>query len=214
MKKLLATLIAWGPVGVLLIAGLDGAGIPLPGGVDALVVGVAATNHREGYGAASLAILGSLTGSLVLFFIARKGGEAYLHRHTLSPSGMRLRNWFHHYGLLTVFIPALVPIPLPLKVFILCSGALGNSPFWFTAVLAAARVPRYFGLAWLGMRLGPNTVPWLRSHLLILFAVSIALFVVLFFIVRWAERRRVRMEAALSRPPDPSLEVHARDEEH
>jgi len=186
---------------VLLIAGLDGAGIPLPGGVDALVVSVAATNHAEAYGAASLAILGSLIGSLLLFFIARKGGEAYLQRHTLSPRGRRLREWFHHYGLLTVFIPAFVPIPLPLKIFILCSGALGNSPFWFTVVLAAARVPRYFGLAWLGVHLGPYTVPWFKSHMIVLLAGSAALFIVLFFAVRLAERRRMRIQSTQSTPP-------------
>jgi len=196
VKKLVATLIAWGPAGVLLIAGLDGAGIPLPGGVDALVVSVAATDHAQAYGAASLAILGSLIGSLVLFFLARKGGEAYLERHTLSPRGRHLRNWFHHYGLLTVFIPAFVPIPLPLKIFILCSGALGNSPFWFMVVLAAARVPRYFGLAWLGVHLGPDTVPWFKAHVMELLAGSVALFVVLFYVVRWAERRRIRIQSA------------------
>ncbi|HZU23889.1 MAG TPA: VTT domain-containing protein [Bryobacteraceae bacterium] len=196
MKKLFTTLIAWGPLGVLLIAGLDGAGIPLPGGVDALLVGVAVENHRAAYGAACLAILGSLVGSLILFYLARKGGEAFLHRHTLSARGMRLRLWFQHYGLLTVFIPALVPIPLPLKIFIICSGALGNNPFWFTLVLAAARVIRYFGLAWLGVNLGPQTVPWLESHVITLLAGSAALFVVLFFIVSWAEKRRARIQAA------------------
>ena len=174
---------------------LDGAGIPLPGGVDALLVGVAIADHHEAWGAASLAILGSLIGSLILFGLARKGGEVYLHRHTLSPRGRNLRNWFHHYGLLTVFIPALVPIPLPLKVFIICSGALGNNPLWFTLVLATARVIRYFGLAWLGMHLGPRTVPWFKSHWVLLLAGSVAMFGVLFFVVRWAERRRERMQA-------------------
>jgi membrane protein DedA with SNARE-associated domain len=194
VKKLFTTLIAWGPSGVLLIAGLDGAGIPLPGGVDALLVGVAVENHRAAYGAASLAILGSLIGSLILFYLARKGGEAFLHRHTLSPRGARLRNWFHHYGLLTVFIPALVPIPLPLKIFIVCSGALGNNPFWFILVLAAARVIRYFGLAWLGVNLGPQTVPWLKSHAILLLVISVALFVVLFLVMSWAEKRRARAQ--------------------
>ena len=214
MKKLVSTLIAWGPAGVLLIAILDGAGIPLPGGVDSLLVAVSIQNHAAAYGAASLATLGSLVGSLALFFIARKGGEAYLARHTMTPRGMRLRNWFHHYGLLTVFIPALIPIPLPLKVFILCSGALGNSPFWFTVVLAAARVPRFFGLAWLGRNLGPQILPWFKSHVVHLLLISAVLFAALFYLVRWAERRRERLQAALRRPPDPTVEVDSRHGEH
>ena len=57
------------------------------GGVDALVVLVAALNHSQAYWAAAAAIAGSVIGSLFLFFIARKGGEAYLHHHTLSARG-------------------------------------------------------------------------------------------------------------------------------
>ncbi len=199
---------------MLLIAILDGAGIPLPGGVDALVVGVAVFNHGAAYGAALVAVLGSLAGSLILFVIARKGGEAYLHRHTLSRRGAALHDWFGHYGLLTVFIPALVPIPLPLKVFIICSGALGNNPLWFAFVLAAARIPRYFGLAWLGIHLGAETVPWFRSHAISLLLISAALFVVLFYVVRWAEQRRARIQLAGLRPPDAPVEVDLGKREH
>ena len=42
MKGLLDWLIAIGPAGVLFAAILDGAGLPIPGGVDALVIFLAA----------------------------------------------------------------------------------------------------------------------------------------------------------------------------
>jgi len=80
--------------------------------------------------------------------------------------------------------------------------------------MAAARVPRYFGLAWLGVHLGSDTVPWFKSHAVVLLLGSAALFVVMFYIVRWAERRRIRLQAAQSRPPDAPLEVHLGDDEH
>ena len=78
---------SWGPWGVLLLAVLDSGGIPIVGGVDALVVAVAAIDHSQAYWAAAAAIAGSVGGSLFLFFLARKGGEVYLHRHTLSSRG-------------------------------------------------------------------------------------------------------------------------------
>jgi homoserine dehydrogenase len=31
-----------------------------------------------------------------------------------------------HYGLLTVFVPALSPVPTPMKLFVICAGAMGN----------------------------------------------------------------------------------------
>ena len=103
---------------------------------------------------------------MILFLIARKGGEEYHRRHTSSRRGARLRAWFHEYGLLTVFVPAFVPIiPLPLKIFIISAGALEESRSDFSIVLLAARVPRYLFLAWLGSRLGADTLPFLRQHI-------------------------------------------------
>ena len=78
---------------------------------------------------------------------------------------MKFRAWFQRYGLVTVFIPALVPmVPLPMKVFVLCAGALAVSPWTFLAVVAAGKVPRMFGLAYLGKSLGENSTQWLKDH--------------------------------------------------
>src|SRR5258708_30939940 len=115
------------------------------GGVDAMVVLVSALDSSQAYWAAATGIVGSVAGSLVLFYIARKGGEAYLLRYTASGRGAKLRAWFLEYGLLTVFVPAFVPvIPMPLKIFILSAGALGVRPLTFCLVLAGARICRYF----------------------------------------------------------------------
>jgi membrane protein YqaA with SNARE-associated domain len=179
-----------GPWGVLLLAILDSGGLPMVGGVDALVVAVAALDHSQAYWAAAAAIAGSLLGSLFLFYVARKGGEAYLHRHTLSRRGKQFRAWFLEYGLLTVFVPAFVPvIPLPVKIFILSAGALGVSPAKFTMVLVAARTSRYFFLAWLGTRFGKDTLPYLRQHLWELIVLAATLFVILYYGIRWLHHR-------------------------
>lgn len=155
------------------------------GGVDALIVLVAVVNRSQAYFAAGAAIAGSLIGSLILFGIAYKGGEEYHRRHTSSARGSKLRAWFHEYGLLTVFVPAFMPIiPLPLKIFIISAGALEESPVTFSLVLLAARIPRYLFLAWLGTRLGKDTIPFLRHHIWELVLIALALFIVLYFAVR------------------------------
>ncbi len=163
------------------------------GGVDALVVTLAAIDHSQAYWAAAAAIVGSVAGSLFLFFLARKGGEAYLHRHTLSSRGQNLRAWFLEYGLLTVFVPAFVPvIPMPVKIFILSAGALGVSPMRFLIVMTAARIPRYFFLAWLGTRLGADTWPYLRHHLWEFILLASVMFVILYFVITWLHNRGQR----------------------
>lgn len=183
---------SWGPAGVFFLGLLDSTGVPMVGGVDALIVLIAVTNHEQAYLAAGAAIAGSLIGSLILFLIARKGGEEYHRRHTSSPRGAKLRAWFHEYGLLTVFVPAFVPIiPLPLKIFIISAGALEESPITFSIVLLAARIPRYVFLAWLGSRLGADTIPYLRQHIWGLVLLAIALFVILYFGVRTVHNYRV-----------------------
>jgi len=174
---------------VLVLAIMDSAGVPIVGGVDLLLVTVAALNHASAYWAAGAAAIGSLIGSAVLFYIARKGGEAYLSRFTSTGKGARLKGWFLEYGLLTVFVPALVFVPMPLKVSVLCAGALGVSPVAFLLVVAAARIPRYFFLAWLGTRLGNDTLPYLKRHTLGLAIFAILLFAILYLLIRVLDRR-------------------------
>jgi membrane protein YqaA with SNARE-associated domain len=190
--KFIPTLVSWGAGGVFLAAVADSTGVPMIGGVDVLIVVIAIVSRSQAYLSAATAVFGSLVGSLILFLIARKGGVEYHRRHTSSQRGNRLRAWFHEYGLLTVFVPALVPIiPLPLKIFIISAGALEESTLNFSLVLLAARIPRYFFLAWLGSRLGDDTIPFLRHHIWELILLASALFVVLYFVVRVVHDHRV-----------------------
>lgn len=191
MRQFVETLRALGPFGVLMLAVLDSAGVPVVGGVDALLLWVCVTNPGAAYPAAGMAVIGSLIGSLFLFILARRGGVAYLDKYTSTPTGKRLKLWFLDYGLLTIFVPAVVPIiPMPMKVFVLSAGALGVNPIVFAQVLLLARVLRYFPLAWLGLRLGEQTLPYLKTHLWHLLGFAAALFLMLYLLLRFLDRRR------------------------
>lgn len=145
---------------------------------------------------AALALAGSLTGSMFLFWISRRGGEAYLARHTMSPRGIKMRAWFQHYGLLTVFISAISPIPLPMKLFVISSGALGvrPAPFFFTVL--GARLPRYAAMAYLGAHLGQEGAgAYLKAHAWHMGGILVALFGALFGAIKVADARRARTAA-------------------
>lgn len=180
---------AWGPAGLFGLALLDSAGIPLPAAVDALLVATAVVNPAAAYLAALLAVVGSAAGSMVLFYIARRGGQEYLTRATQTVKAARFRRWFQTYGLISVFVPALLPIPMPLKVFVLSAGAMGASPRTFLGTMLAARVPRYFGLAWLGSQLGNETLGWLKLHVPHLVAFAVLLALALGLVARRLERQ-------------------------
>lgn len=190
MGRLIELLEAWGLAGVLALAALDSAGMPLPAGVDALLVALAAVSPTQAFPAALLATAGSLAGNLTLFLAARRGGHAWLRRKTASGRGRRLRDWFLHYGLITVFIPAVVPIvPLPLKVFVISAGALGVGTRPFVLVVLAGRLPRYLGMAYLGAQLGTDSTAWLETHVWHLACAAAILVAALMALVKLAGRR-------------------------
>lgn len=157
-------LLAWGPLGLFALAVLDSAGLPVVGGVDALLIAFASAHPGSAYVGAACAIAGSLTGSLILFYVARKGGEVLLAKHISRGLGARLHRWFYRYGLITIFIPALSPIPLPMKVPVFCAGALRVRVLYFAAVVLCARVIRYFALAYFGAKYGQETLTFITSH--------------------------------------------------
>jgi uncharacterized membrane protein YdjX (TVP38/TMEM64 family) len=91
-----------------------------------------------------------------------------------------------------VFIPAAVPIPiLPLKLFVACAGALGVRRSRFLAVILAARIPRYAGLAYLGVRFGTAAGPWIRSHLWQMTAGVVLFAVLVYLLLRRLDRPMV-----------------------
>lgn len=142
---------------------------------------------------ALLALTGSLAGSMFLYWISRRGGEAYLARHTVSARAIKLRLWFQHYGLLTVFISAISPIPLPMKLFVISAGALGVRPLPFFLTVLSARLPRYAALAYLGAHLGQEGAgAYIKAHLWHIGGVLALLFAACFGAIKVADSRRAR----------------------
>ncbi len=193
MRHLRDLLLAWGPAGIFLFAVIDGAGVPNPGGTDLLLIAVTAAQPSSMLLAAALAVLGSLLGSAIFYEIFSRGGERLLSRYTSSGRGLRLRAWFLRYGLITVFITALLPIPvLPFKVFAASASAMRVGRVRFLLVILAGRIPRYFGLAYLGATLGKEDAwPWVQAHIGLFALIAAALFVGLFLAVRVTSKARV-----------------------
>jgi membrane protein YqaA with SNARE-associated domain len=190
LKKLTAALVALGPWGILLVSFIDSAGIPLSVGLDALVMLLAVKDPGSAVFNVAVAVFGSAMGNLVLFYAARKGGHYYLERHVPAARTQRIRDWFHRYGLISVFVPALIPIPMPLKAFVILSAVFDVHPAAFIATVVVARIGRYGSEAWLGIRMGENSIRYLVDHRWHLAGISVALFAVLFLAARISERLR------------------------
>lgn len=112
-----------------------------------------------------------------------------LAKHISSRKGARLHAWFECYGLITVFIPAVSPIPLPLKIPVICAGALEVSWSRFIAVIVTARAIRYFALAFLGRVYGQAAARFITEHWLLLTGLALGLAVLGFFLLRIVRRK-------------------------
>ncbi len=198
LAHLTAALIAFGPLGILVLAFIDSAGIPVASGMDALVIVVAAKAPSRALLAASMGVLGSLIGNLVLFLGARTGARRFVRETEQAGKQQRFREWFQRYGLLTIFIPAMLPIPLPLKVFVISAAVLHTPLRTFVLVIVLGRCIRYFGEAYLGVLLGEGAGRFLRMYTWHLIAGAVALFAVLYLLMMWTERRRLRTKGAVA----------------
>ena len=190
LHKIAEALIAYGPPGVFLLALLDSLGVPLPAAIDALLLLVAWKTPDRAYLTACLAIVGSLIGNIGLFFAARGGGKRWVKSIPEPEKPQRFRRWFHRYGLITVFIPAMFPIPLPLKVFVISAGVLHTRFSKFLAVILLARVMRYFGEAYIGIQLGENAQRFLEHNAFTIVGAALGLAFAMVLAIKLNDRRR------------------------
>ena len=190
LHHLTDVLVAWGPAGILLLAILDSSGVPVAGIFDAFLILIAVERPSAAWLCAALAVAGSMTGNVILFWTAHRGGRRFMNRAAPEGKGARFREWFKRYGLVTVFVPALVPIPLPLKLFVISAGVLGTSTTEFVSVVLVARTIRYFGEAWLGVTLGRESTSFLKTHAWMFAAGAAALFAVLYGFILLRDQKR------------------------
>ncbi|MFZ0743052.1 MAG: VTT domain-containing protein [Terracidiphilus sp.] len=148
-----------GAFGLFSVAVIDSSVIPLPlpGSTDLLLLWLVAHSGNP-WLFGSLAIAGSLIGGYTTWAVGRKGGEAALRHHVPARILKRIVAWVKHHPVLAVFLPAVLPPPIPLLPFALASGALGVSRIRFLFVYGAARTLRYSFIAWLGVAYGRHVI--------------------------------------------------------
>ena len=148
-----------GALGLFSVAVIDSSviPIPLPGSTDLLLLWLVA-HGGDPWLLASCAIIGSILGGYTTWHIGRRGGEEALRHYVPARLLVPIVGWVDRHRILAVFLPALLPPPIPLLPFALASGALGVSRSRFLAVFGAARTLRYSFIACLGVTYGRRIV--------------------------------------------------------
>jgi len=172
---------SWGAPGIFIIAIFDSSLLSLPEVNDFLVIGACIANNNAVYYYPLIAASGSVLGCLVLFHIARRGGQALLYRRFSKKNIERVENIFTRYGALALIIPSLCPPPTPFKIFVTTAGALQFPRRRFIVAILVGRFTRYTVEGILAVLYGEQVLTYLKEYPLRV-ALMIALTVMICFI--------------------------------
>lgn len=164
LRKIEAFALGLGAPGLFILAFLDSSFIALPEVVDILIV-VMAIEHPAWwvwYGA--LATAGSVAGCLVLYELARRGGETFLRRRMHERHVTRATALFARYGSLALIVPSWMPPPVPFKPFVLMAGVAAMPRARFIAAVTLGRGIRYVGEALLAVLYGRAALTYLHEN--------------------------------------------------
>jgi membrane protein YqaA with SNARE-associated domain len=187
---------------MIFVGALDSSLLSLPEVNDYITIHRIAHNPSEVYYFPLFPAIGSVIGCLILYRIAQRGEQFVTSR--FHPRHLdRVKKLYRKWGIFALVIPALLPPPMPFKIFVAAAGALNYPPTRFAVVVMIARTVRYYFWAWLAFFFHEEVkqiLGRLESHLIEILGAIIALFVLSFV---W---RRV---FARLRSQTPERETHA-----
>src|SRR6185295_1388302 len=167
-------LVTFGPFGLFAISLIDSAGLPLPGGPDAVMILLSTKNHGLMPLYAIAASLGSTVGCTLMYWVARRAGLVALKR--VKPERReRVENLLGRYDMLAIMATAILPPPFPFKPFVLSAGVFKLRLSRFIIAVFAGRLVRFSIEGLLAVAFGEAAGERIKQHgLKVLLVVLIA----------------------------------------
>jgi len=195
-QKIVAFAGALGAPGLFLISFLDSSVLTFPVINDLLLIELAIQHPLRMPLYAAMAMSGSLLGCVLLYFIAKKGGEAFF-RKKAGGRADAIRHWVEKNGFGGMLIAALLPPPTPFKIFVFAAGVFEVPLVSFVSAIALARAIRYFGIGYLAVRYGNEAMPFLAAHKL-----EVTIGVIVFAAISYALSRLILREKPENQAPE------------
>ncbi len=187
LLEIWGTLKKLGGLGLILMGLIDSSVIPTPGGLDVLTVLLAAGEKTWWPYYAVMATTGSVLGGYLTYKLGRKGGEEALEQRLSKRKFKKIYRIFEKWGFGAVFVPALLPPPVPLGPFLLGAGAMDYPLKKFLAALCLGRLIRFSIVAYLASLYGKKVLGFFAENykpVLITFVILIAVGIIGFLIYR------------------------------
>ncbi len=166
-----------GPV-MILIGALDSSLLSLPEVNDYLVVARCYTHPRAVFLFPMFAAIGSVLGCFLLYTILSRGGRAVLHRRFKPEHIQRVERVYARFGILALAVPALLPPPMPFKIFVATAGALQFPRRRFLLTILLARSLRYYAEGTLAVFYGERVLRFSKDNGTVIISVVAGLLVV------------------------------------
>ena len=163
---------------MILIGALDSSLLSLPEINDYLVIARCYTHPRTVFIFPLFPAIGSVLGCLLLYTIFRRGGRAVLHRRFRLDHVLRVERAYARFGILALAIPALLPPPMPFKIFVATAGALQFSRRRFLLTIMLARSVRYYTEGTLAVFYGERVLRFLKDNGFLIVSIAAGVFVI------------------------------------
>lgn len=175
---------------MIVIGALDSSLLSLPEINDYLVVMRCAKQPSAVFYFPLFAALGSVIGCLLLYSILRSGGQALLRRRFRADHIERVERAYARWGFMALAVPALLPPPMPFKIFVATAGALEYPRWRFMITVMIARSVRYFVEGTLAVFYGERVLGWIKENGALLLVIVTVVFVSALIIYLIKNRRR------------------------
>lgn len=207
LSTALLPLLKLGAPGVGMLALIDSALIPIPISMDGIVITFVANNHRSFLLYSFVAAVASAVGALVPFYVGRAGGELFLLKRINRERYERIRDRFERQEFLAILVPAMLPPPMPLKLFEFAAGVFEMKPLPFGLAIFCGKLVQFLVCSLLTIWFGPALIHSLRGvlreHIAAVIGIALLGLLVLAF---WMVRKIFDRKRGL---PLPSEEVEA-----
>src|SRR5215212_8332294 len=178
---------------MIIIGALDSSLLSLPEINDYLVVGRCFKDPKAAFYFPLFAAAGSVLGCHLLYTIIRRGGQAVLRKRFNLSQIKRVERAYERFGFFAIGIPAILPPPLPFKIFVATAGALEYPRWKFLLTVMIARSFRYYVEGILAVFYGRRVLLFIKDNGLVIVSIAgslVLIGLIVYFIVR--QRRNAR----------------------
>jgi len=189
-----APLVIAGPA-MIIIGALDSSLLSLPEINDYLVIGRCIKHHSAVFYFPLFAAAGSVIGCYLLYSIMRRGGQALLRKRFPPEHILRAEQAYARFGVLALAVPAVLPPPLPFKIFVATAGALEYPRWRFLVTVMIARSLRYYVQGILAVLYGRRVLTFLRDNGIAIISIVASVAIVSLLIYLLTSRGRAAASA-------------------